>query len=120
MKIAFFSTKPYDKEFFEKYNHAHQIDFYEVALNEQSVRLAEGTEVVCVFVNDKLNASVIDLLKKTGIQLIALRCAGFNNVDLTAAKNANIKVSSAGTCLFSLCRSRTCISFNYDPEPKNA
>lgn len=92
MKIAFFSTKPYDKEFFEKYNHAHQIDFYEVALNEQSVRLAEGTEVVCVFVNDKLNASVIDLLKKTGIQLIALRCAGFNNVDLAAAKNAGIKV----------------------------
>lgn len=92
MKIAFFSTKPYDKEFFEKYNQAHQIDFYEVALNEQSVRLAEGTEVVCVFVNDKLNASVIDLLKKTGIQLIALRCAGFNNVDLAAAKNAGIKV----------------------------
>ncbi|HEY1054891.1 MAG TPA: 2-hydroxyacid dehydrogenase, partial [Emticicia sp.] len=92
MKIAFFSTKPYDKEFFEKYNQAHQISFYEVALNEQSVRLAEGADAVCVFVNDKLNASVIDSLQKSGVQLIALRCAGFNNVDLIAARNANIKV----------------------------
>ncbi|GAB3516186.1 2-hydroxyacid dehydrogenase [Emticicia fontis] len=92
MKIAFFSTKPYDKEFFEKYNQAHQISFYEVALNEQSVRLAEGADAVCVFVNDKLNASVIDSLQKSGVQLIALRCAGFNNVDLIAARNANINV----------------------------
>jgi D-lactate dehydrogenase len=92
MKIAFFSTKPYDKEFFEKHNQTHQISYYEVALNEQSVRLAEGAEVVCVFVNDKLNAQVIDALKQYGIQLIALRCAGFNNVDLEAAKNAGIKV----------------------------
>lgn len=92
MKIAFFGTKPYDKEFFEKYNQTHQISFYEVALNEQSVRLAEGAEVVCVFVNDKLNASIIESLQKAGVQLIALRCAGFNNVDLMAAKNANIKV----------------------------
>jgi D-lactate dehydrogenase len=92
MKIAFFSTKPYDKEFFEKYNQAHQIDFYEVALNEQSVRLAEGADVVCVFVNDQLNNPVIDALKDYGIQLIALRCAGFNNVDLAAARNANIKI----------------------------
>ncbi len=92
MRIAFFSTKPYDKEFFEKYNEAHQINFYEVALNEQSVRLAEGVEVVCVFVNDKVNATIIDALQKAGVQLIALRCAGFNNVDLVAAKNAGIKV----------------------------
>lgn len=92
MKIAFFSTKPYDKEFFEKYNQVHKLNFYEVALNEQSVRLAEGADVVCVFVNDKLNASVIESLQQSGIQLIALRCAGFNNVDLAAAQKANIKV----------------------------
>jgi D-lactate dehydrogenase len=92
MKIAFFSTKPYDKESFEKHNQAHRIDFYEVALNEQSVRLAEGADAVCVFVNDKLNASIIESLQKAGIRLIALRCAGFNNVDLTAARNAHIKV----------------------------
>ncbi|RYE30236.1 MAG: 2-hydroxyacid dehydrogenase [Sphingobacteriales bacterium] len=92
MKIIFFSTKPYDREFFEKYNQAHQIEFYEVALNEQSVRLAEGADVICVFVNDRLNASIITSLQKAGVKLIALRCAGFNNVDLAAAKNANIKV----------------------------
>ena len=92
MKIAFFSTKPYDREFFEKYNEVHELHFYEVALNEQSVRLAEGANVICVFVNDKLNVSVIDSLQKSGVQLIALRCAGFNNVDLTAAKEADIKV----------------------------
>ncbi|RYU96598.1 2-hydroxyacid dehydrogenase [Emticicia agri] len=92
MKIAFFSTKPYDKDFFERYNTIHQFNFYEVALNEQSVRLAEGVDVVCVFVNDKLNAQVIDSLQKLGVQLIALRCAGFNNVDLVAAKNADMRV----------------------------
>ncbi|RFS16609.1 2-hydroxyacid dehydrogenase [Emticicia sp. C21] len=92
MKIAFFSTKPYDREFFEKYNEANQISFYEVALNEQSIRLAEGAEAVCVFVNDKINASIIEALQKAGVQLIALRCAGFNNVDLGAARNASIKV----------------------------
>lgn len=91
-KIAFFSTKPYDKEFFEKYNQGHQIDFYEVALNEQSSRLAEGCDVVCAFVNDKLNAGVIGSLEKSGVKLIALRCAGFNNVNLAAAEQANIKV----------------------------
>lgn len=92
MKITFFSTKPYDKEFFERYNQAHQINFYEESLNEQSVRLAEGTDVVCAFVNDKLNAQIIGSLQKYGVRLIALRCAGFNNVDLAAAKKANIKV----------------------------
>jgi D-lactate dehydrogenase len=92
MKITFFSTKPYDKDFFERYNQQHQISFYEVPLNEQSVRLAEGADVVCVFVNDKLNAEVIDSLKQYGIQLIALRCAGFNNVDMAAAREAGVKV----------------------------
>ncbi|MBA4852321.1 2-hydroxyacid dehydrogenase [Emticicia sp. BO119] len=92
MKITFFSTKPYDRESFEKHNQTHQISFYEVALNEQSVRLAEGAEVVCVFVNDNLNTQVIGSLQKSGVQLIALRCAGFNNVDLIAARNANIKI----------------------------
>lgn len=92
MKITFFSTKPYDREFFERYNQIHQINFYEVALNEQSVRLAEGADIICAFVNDKLNAQIIDSLKKYGVQLIALRCAGFNNVDLMAAKKAGIKV----------------------------
>lgn len=92
MKIAFFSTKPYDKDFFEKHNQKHELTFYEVALNETSVRLAEGNDTICVFVNDKVNASVIEKLTQLGIRLIALRCAGFNNVDLEAAQKANIGV----------------------------
>lgn len=92
MKIAFFSTKPYDKDFFEKHNQKHELTFYEVALNETSVRLAEGNDAICVFVNDKVNASVIEKLTQLGIKLIALRCAGFNNVDLEAAQKANIGV----------------------------
>ncbi|UTA68773.1 2-hydroxyacid dehydrogenase [Emticicia sp. 21SJ11W-3] len=92
MKIAFFSTKPYDKDSFERYNSVHQIEFYEVALNEHSVRLAEGSEAVCVFVNDHLNATVISKLKKLGIKLVALRCAGFNNVDLQAAAHEGVRI----------------------------
>lgn len=92
MKIAFFSTKPYDKDYFERYNGTHQIDFFDAALNEQSVRLAEGAGAVCVFVNDQLNARVIGALQKLSIRLIALRCAGFNNVDLSAANKAGIKI----------------------------
>ena len=92
MKIAFFSTKPYDKEYFERHNRLHEISYYDVALNEQSIRLAEGTEAVCVFVNDQLNALIIEKLQKQGIKLIVLRCAGFNNVDLPAANKAGIRV----------------------------
>lgn len=92
MKIAFFSTKPYDKDFFEKHNQTHELTFYDVALSETSVRLAEGFDSICVFVNDKVNDVIIGKLAKLGIKLIALRCAGFNNVDLVAAKKANIGV----------------------------
>lgn len=92
MKIAFFSTKPYDKDFFEKHNQNHELTFYDVTLSEISLRLAEGFDAICVFVNDKVNAPIIEKLAKLGIKLIALRCAGFNNVDLEAAKKANIAI----------------------------
>lgn len=92
MKIAFFSTKSYDKEFFNRFNTTHEIMYFEAPLNEQTVNLVNGCNAVCVFVNDKLNAPMIRALKKSGIQLIALRCAGFNNVDLNAAKENDIKV----------------------------
>jgi D-lactate dehydrogenase len=92
MKIAFFSTKSYDREFFDKYISTHNIIYFEAPLNEQTANLATGCNAVCVFVNDKLNAGIIGELKMTGIQLIALRCAGFNNVDLAAAKENDIKV----------------------------
>jgi len=92
MKIAFFSAQPYDKEYFERYNGKHEIAFFEVQLNEQTVNLAKGCDAICGFVNDKLNASVIKALAETGIKIIAQRCAGFNNVDITAAKENKIAV----------------------------
>ena len=92
MKIAFFSTQPYDKEYFERYNRQHVITFFDAQLNEQTVNLAKGSDAVCAFVNDKLNASVIKVLAETGIKIIAQRCAGFNNVDIAAAKENNIAV----------------------------
>jgi D-lactate dehydrogenase len=92
MKIAFFSTQSYDREFFNRYVTTHQIVYFDAPLNEQTANLAAGCNAVCVFVNDKLPAEVITQLQQTGIQLIALRCAGFNNVNLGAAKAAGIKV----------------------------
>lgn len=92
MRIAFFSTKAYDKEFFNHYVSTHHIIYFDAPLNSQTVNLATGCQAVCVFVNDKLSAEVITELSKLGISLIALRCAGFNNVDVGAAKSNNIKV----------------------------
>jgi D-lactate dehydrogenase len=92
MKIAFFSTKNYDKDFFNRYVTTHEIVYFEAQLNSQTVNLIAGCNAVCVFVNDKLNKEVIAELSNLGIKLIALRCAGFNNVDLEAAKANNIKV----------------------------
>ena len=94
MKIAFFSTKSYDQIYFERGNEQqqHELVFLEPALTEQTVSLAVGCKVVCVFVNDKLTAPVIQSLAQQKVELIALRCAGFNNVDLKAAKECNIPV----------------------------
>jgi len=92
MKIAFFSTQPYDKEYFTRYNQEHHITFFEVQLNEQTVNLAKGNDAICAFVNDRLNAEVIRLLAEWGIKIIAQRCAGFNNVDIAAAKENKITV----------------------------
>lgn len=87
MKIAFFDTKPYDKPSFEKYGKAHGISFkyFETKLNEDTVDLAHGFDGVCVFVNDTVNAAVIDRLCEMGVKIVALRCAGFNNVDMKHA-----------------------------------
>lgn len=87
MKIAFFDAKPYDKPSFEKYGSEHGIEFkyFETHLNEDTVELAHGFDGVCVFVNDTVNAAVIDRLYDMGIRVIALRCAGFNQVDVKHA-----------------------------------
>ena len=92
MKIAFFSTQSYDKAYFTRYNTRHELVFFEAPLNEKTVALADGCTAVCAFVNDGLNATVIALLARAGVQLIAMRCAGYNNVDLAAAQNHSIKV----------------------------
>ena len=87
MKIAFFDTKPYDKPSFDKYGEQHGVEFkyFETKLNEDTAELAHGFDGVCVFVNDTVNADVIDKLYSLGVKVIALRCAGFNNVDMKHA-----------------------------------
>ncbi len=87
MKIAFFDTKPYDKPSFDQFGAANGIRFkyFETKLNEDTVDLAHGFDGVCVFVNDTVNAAVIDRLCEKGVRVIALRCAGFNNVDMKHA-----------------------------------
>jgi D-lactate dehydrogenase len=92
MKIAFFSTQPYDKEYFSRHNSGHELLFFEAQLNEQTAPLAEGCGAVCAFVNDLLNAATIKQLSGLGVKLIAMRSAGYNNVDLPAAQLHNIKV----------------------------
>lgn len=86
MKLAFFDTKPYDVPGFEAHsrNTDLEIKFFETHLNEDTVSLAAGFDAVCVFVNDVVNAKVVDRLYELGVRAIALRCAGFNNVDIHA------------------------------------
>lgn len=96
MKVAVFSTKPYDQVSFEQANrpHGHDFTFLEARLTPSTVSLAHEAEAeaVCVFINDEVNRKVLEKLAKLGIRLVALRCAGFNNVDLAAAKELGITV----------------------------
>lgn len=87
MKFAFFDAKPYDKPAFEEYGKANNITFkfYETKLSEDTVSLTKGYDGVCVFVNDTVDKTVIDRLCENGVKLIALRCAGYNNVDIKHA-----------------------------------
>lgn len=94
MKIAFFSTKPYDRKFFDIFNKepGHEITYFETRLNRDTLKLAEGHDGVCVFVNDHVDASVLIALAAQGTRLVALRCAGFNNVDINSAKELGVTV----------------------------
>ena len=89
MEFAFFDAKSYDRPSFEKYGKEAGITFkfYETKLNEDTAKLATGCDGVCVFVNDTVDAAVIDRLCDAGVKMVALRCAGYNNVDLKYAKN---------------------------------
>lgn len=95
MRVAVFSTQPYDREFLETANvgFGHELGFFEGRLTTETVSLAFAVPAVCVFVHDVLDAPVISMLHAGDTKLIALRCAGFNNVDLLAAERQRITVS---------------------------
>lgn len=87
-KISFFGAKPYDIASFDKVNEKFNFDirYYKGLLNPNNVILSQDVDAVCIFVNDTADAKVIDAMVGNGVKLLALRCAGFNNVDLEAAK----------------------------------
>ena len=94
MKAAVFNTKPYDKQFLTAANKrfGHDLTFFDVHLNQDTCKLAFGFDAVCVFVNDHLDLKTLKMLANNGVRLIALRCAGFNNVDLKAAFELNLTI----------------------------
>ena len=94
IKIGFFDTKSYDRKSFEQNNknYGFEIHYFSHRLSEESMQLAKGMDAVCVFVDDNVNASVVRYLADSGVKLIALRCAGFNNVDLQAAQDKIVVV----------------------------
>ena len=93
MHVAVFSTQSYDREYFDRANDGqHELSYLKTSLEKDTVALARDAEAVCVFVNDDLSAGVIAQLAEQGVRLIALRCAGFNNVDLEAAEDHGIRV----------------------------
>lgn len=84
IKIAFFDTKDYDKKLFDEYNknYGYEVTYLESKLNSETAPLAKGYDAICIFVNDIVDEKTIKILKDCGVKLIALRCAGFNNVDM--------------------------------------
>lgn len=94
MKIAVYSTKNYDRKYFELVNvkYGFDLEFFDFMLNESTAKMAEHCDVVCIFVNDDGSRKVLEKLAALGVKMVALRCAGFNNVDLKAAQELGIKV----------------------------
>ena len=90
-KIAFFDTKPYDKIWFDEYNESLEIDYFEGKLTPKTCKLVRGYDGVIAFVNDEIDKTVIDTLHEEQVPVLAMRCSGFNNVDIQAAKG-KIKV----------------------------
>lgn len=93
LPVAFYDTKPYDHEYFGARSAAAGVEprFHEFRLDASNAASAAGCRVVCVFVNDRLDRTCLEVLKALGVELIALRCAGFNNVDLAAAKELGLR-----------------------------
>ena len=94
MRIAFFGTKDYDRKWFTKMNEIfnHEIKYLRPRLSNETISLANGYDAVCTFVDTEVNKETLKYMKENNINLLLLRCAGFNNVDLNAAKEYDIKV----------------------------
>jgi len=84
-KVAFFDTKPYDKFWFDKANTEYEIDYFEGKLNSKTAKIVRGCEAVCAFVNDDIDKKTIDILAEEGVKVIAMRSAGYSNVDFKSA-----------------------------------
>jgi D-lactate dehydrogenase len=95
VRIAVFSSRSYDRRFLDEANerHGHDLHFFEARLDISTASLAEGYEAVCVFVNDNVDAEVIEQLAAGGVRILVLRSAGFNHVDLDAAAAHHLTVS---------------------------
>lgn len=94
MKLAVYSTKQYDRKYLEQVNedYGFELEFFDFLLSERTAKNAVGCEAVCIFVNDDGSRPVLEELAELGVRFIALRCAGFNNVDLDAAKELGMQV----------------------------
>lgn len=94
MRLALFGSRHYDRDSFESVNlqFSHEIVFLEPRLTAETARLASGFHAVCSFVNDRLDAAALQILKECGVGIITLRCAGYNHVDLAAAKALGLPV----------------------------
>lgn len=94
MKIAVYSTKSYDRKYLELVNVKYNFDleFFDFMLSKRTAKMAEGCQAVCIFVNDNADREVLTELAQIGVKIIALRCAGFNNVDLEVAKELGLSV----------------------------
>ncbi len=93
MRVAVFSTKPYDRRFLEAARGEHELVYFEPRLSAATASLAADAQAVCAFVNDALDAPCLETLRQSGVGLVAMRCAGYNNVDLAAAQRLGIAVA---------------------------
>jgi D-lactate dehydrogenase len=94
LNVAFYDTKPYDRRYFDTAEGGEvlQIQYFDFRLSTETAASSEGAQAVCVFVNDRLDEKCLSEIQRRGVKLVALRCAGFNNVDIQAAKTLGLAV----------------------------
>ncbi|MBQ8296859.1 MAG: 2-hydroxyacid dehydrogenase [Ruminococcus sp.] len=91
-KVAFFDTKQYDREWFDRLDKSFEIKYFEEKLNPENADLAAGCDAAIAFVNDTINSKTIKILAENGVEILAMRCAGYNNINFKAAHENNLKV----------------------------